>query len=55
VNRIRKMILVRNSRRALWLEALLAVAVLQSSGCAVGPNYHTPVVQNTPTYKEVGN
>jgi NodT family efflux transporter outer membrane factor (OMF) lipoprotein len=55
VNRIRKMILARNSRRALWLEALLAVAVLQSSGCAVGPNYHTPVVPTTPTYKEVGN
>ncbi len=47
--------MIENSRRALWLEVLLAGAVLQFNGCAVGPNYHTPVVQTTPTYKEVGN
>ncbi len=55
MKRLRKMILVRNSRQALWLEVLLVVAVLHFSGCAVGPNYHTPVAQTTPTYKEVGN
>ncbi|HWZ12325.1 MAG TPA: efflux transporter outer membrane subunit [Acidobacteriaceae bacterium] len=38
-----------------WLEALLAVAALQFSGCTVGPNYHQPAVQAPPAYKEVGN
>jgi NodT family efflux transporter outer membrane factor (OMF) lipoprotein len=49
------MILVRNSLQALWLEVLLAVAVLQFSGCAVGPKYRTPVAPAPPAYKEVGN
>jgi NodT family efflux transporter outer membrane factor (OMF) lipoprotein len=55
MNRLRKMLLVRNSRQALWLEVLLAIVVLQFSGCAVGPKYHTPVAQIPPAYKEVGN
>jgi NodT family efflux transporter outer membrane factor (OMF) lipoprotein len=49
------MILVRNSLQALWLEVLLAVAVLQFSGCAVGRKYRTPVAPAPPAYKEVGN
>jgi NodT family efflux transporter outer membrane factor (OMF) lipoprotein len=55
MKRLRKMLLVRNSRQALWLEVLLAIVVLQFSGCAVGPKYHTPVAQTPPAYKEVGN
>lgn len=38
-----------------WVEVLLAAAVLQFSGCTVGPNYHQPAVQAPPAYKEVGN
>jgi NodT family efflux transporter outer membrane factor (OMF) lipoprotein len=49
------MIHVENLREASWLEALLALAVLQFSGCAVGPKYRPPMVQTPPAYKEVGN
>jgi NodT family efflux transporter outer membrane factor (OMF) lipoprotein len=49
----RKVISVENSRRALWLTVLFAV--IQFSGCTVGPNYHTPAVQAPPAYKEAGN
>ena len=31
------------------------MALLQLTGCAVGPKYHTPAVQTPPTYKEVGD
>ena len=51
----RKVILVENLREAPWLQVLLAIAVLQLSGCAVGPKYHTPVAQTPPAYKEVGD
>src|ERR1700722_1513266 len=37
-----------------WL-FLLAIAVLQFSGCVVGPKYHPPVIQAPPAYKEVGD
>ena len=40
--------LVRPARRV----TLLAFALLQLSGCTVGPNYHTPVAQIPPAYKE---
>jgi len=40
---------------AVWLEAVLAMAVLLSSGCTVGPKYHPPVVPAPPAYKEVGD
>ena len=46
--------LLENSRRAPWL-FLLAVAVLEVSGCAVGPKYHTPAVQAPAAYKELGD
>ena len=55
MKRRRKMIFAGNSRRACWLEVLLAVTVLQFSGCAVGPNYHTPVAETPQAYKEAGN
>jgi NodT family efflux transporter outer membrane factor (OMF) lipoprotein len=51
----RKMISVENPRQAPWLEVLVAVTVIQFSGCTVGPKYHPPVVQAPPAYKEVGN
>jgi NodT family efflux transporter outer membrane factor (OMF) lipoprotein len=38
--------------QTLWFEILLAVVLLESSGCAVGPKYHTPRVQVPPAYKE---
>jgi len=44
-----------NTRRTLWLKVLLAVAVIQTSGCTVGPKYHRPAAAVPPAYKEVGN
>ena len=38
-----------------WLWALLAIAVLLLGGCAVGPNYRTPVVETPSAYKEAEN
>jgi NodT family efflux transporter outer membrane factor (OMF) lipoprotein len=54
VNMPRNMIPVENPRQGFRL-FLLAVAVLQLSGCVVGPKYHPPVVQAPPAYKEVGD
>jgi NodT family efflux transporter outer membrane factor (OMF) lipoprotein len=34
---------------------LIGIAVLQFTGCVVGPKYHPPVVQAPPAYKEVGD
>src|SRR5579864_4145074 len=48
------MIFIRKAQQASW-EVLLALTALQLRGCAVGPNYHTPVVQVPPAYKEAGN
>jgi NodT family efflux transporter outer membrane factor (OMF) lipoprotein len=55
VKRPRKIISVENPRQAPWLGVLLAVAVMQFSGCTVGPNYHPPAVQAPPAYKEIGD
>jgi NodT family efflux transporter outer membrane factor (OMF) lipoprotein len=55
VKRSRKMSLAENPRQAPWLAVLLAIAVLQLSGCEVGPKYHPPVMQAPPAYKEIGN
>jgi NodT family efflux transporter outer membrane factor (OMF) lipoprotein len=55
MKRPQKMILAENLPRAAWLGVLLAIAVLQFSGCSVGPKYHPPAVQTPPAYKEVGN
>jgi NodT family efflux transporter outer membrane factor (OMF) lipoprotein len=38
-----------------WLWALFVIVVLLLGGCAVGPNYRTPVVQTPSAYKEAGN
>ena len=42
-------------RESTWRKVLLVLAVLQLSGCTVGPKYHTPVVEAPPAYKEAGN
>jgi NodT family efflux transporter outer membrane factor (OMF) lipoprotein len=55
VKRAQKIVLFENPRQAPRLAVLLAIAVLQLSGCMVGPNYHPPAVQAPPAYKEVGN
>jgi NodT family efflux transporter outer membrane factor (OMF) lipoprotein len=55
VKRLRKVTQFRNQWQAPWLAILLGIAVLQLSGCAVGPKYHPPIVQAPPAYKEVGD
>ena len=49
------MISVERPQLAPWLASLLAIAVLQLSGCEVGPKYHLPVAQTPPAYKEIGD
>src|ERR1017187_7257299 len=46
--------LFKNPRQTPRL-VVLALAVLQLTGCAVGPKYHTPTVEAPPSYKEVGD
>jgi len=43
------------SRQAPGLGVALAIAALQFTGCAVGPNYHTPVAETPQAYKEGTN
>src|SRR5438874_4193035 len=38
-----------------WLWIPVVILVLQFTGCAVGPKYHTPTVETPPAYKEVGD
>jgi NodT family efflux transporter outer membrane factor (OMF) lipoprotein len=54
MKRFQEIILFKNSRRALGICGLLALAVL-SIGCTVGPKYHTPAVPAPPAYKEMGD
>ena len=49
------MIFVDNVLQSPWLEGVLAIVVLLMSGCAVGPKYHSPMVQAPPAYKELGD
>jgi NodT family efflux transporter outer membrane factor (OMF) lipoprotein len=55
VKRSRRIISGGTSRQTPWLGTLLAIAVLQFSGCTVGPKYHPPVVQAPSAYKEAGD
>jgi NodT family efflux transporter outer membrane factor (OMF) lipoprotein len=55
VTRFQKTSLLEVRWHSLWTNGLLAIAVLPSIGCAVGPKYHPPVVQAPPAYKEVGD
>jgi NodT family efflux transporter outer membrane factor (OMF) lipoprotein len=50
-----RLILVGTARQAPLREVLFVLAALQLSGCAVGPNYRTPVVETPPVYKEADN
>ena len=51
----RKMISVEKLRPAGWLLIPFAIALLELSGCAVGPKYHPPAVETPRAYKEVGD
>ena len=51
----RQMILFDNRLQTVWLKVLLAIVVVQSSGCTVGPKYHRPAAEVPPAYKEVGD
>src|SRR6266852_7712951 len=55
MKRFQTIALFKNPRRAGWIYGLLALAVLQTTGCAVGPNYHPPAVPAPPAYKEMGD
>ena len=46
------MVFTRDVFKPAWRLTLLAFALLQLGGCTVGPNYHTPVAQIPPAYKE---
>ena len=47
--------IVEIPRRVLWIYGLLALVVLRTTGCAVGPKYRPPVVQPPSAYKEMGD
>src|SRR5437016_12523421 len=51
----RKISVIKKRRRVVSGGVLIAIAVFQFTGCAVGPKYHTPTVQAPPAYKEVGD
>jgi NodT family efflux transporter outer membrane factor (OMF) lipoprotein len=51
----RKINFVEHSLHVIWPKVFFAVALLQLNGCTVGPNYHTPVAETPPAYKEVGD
>ena len=55
MSRHRESIFSKNAAQTRWMDALLAVVFLLLGGCAVGPNYRTPVVETPPAYKEAGN
>jgi NodT family efflux transporter outer membrane factor (OMF) lipoprotein len=55
MKRFQEISLLNNPWRAFWGCGLLALAALQLTGCAVGPKYHTPVVQASSAYKEMGD
>jgi NodT family efflux transporter outer membrane factor (OMF) lipoprotein len=55
MTRLQQIFLFENSRQLLWIYGLLALAVFQLTGCAVGPKYRTPTVQAPSAYKELGD
>jgi NodT family efflux transporter outer membrane factor (OMF) lipoprotein len=48
-------IFAKQTVKILCVDALLAVAVLFSGGCALGPKYRTPAVEIPTAYKEAGD
>jgi NodT family efflux transporter outer membrane factor (OMF) lipoprotein len=55
VKRFRDVVFAQLRGMTPWLRVILAGALIQFSGCAVGPNYRTPVTEVPPAYKEAGN
>ena len=55
MKRPRNTISVENPRQEVWLKVFLLITLLQLTGCAVGPKYHTPTVPTPAAYKEVGD
>ena len=55
MTRPRNSISVQNPRQAVWLGVLLLIALLQLTGCTVGPKYRRPAAEVPPAYKEVGD
>jgi NodT family efflux transporter outer membrane factor (OMF) lipoprotein len=55
VKRQPKKVLAESLPGTPWHRVLLALAVLQFSGCSVGPKYHRPAAEIPPAYKEAGN
>ncbi len=47
--------LIFSSSRKAAGRVLIAIAVLQLTGCVVGPKYRPPTVQAPAAYKEVGD
>jgi NodT family efflux transporter outer membrane factor (OMF) lipoprotein len=45
-------VFAQNTRHARRVEILLALVLLQTCGCTVGPKYKTPVAEVPPAYKE---
>jgi NodT family efflux transporter outer membrane factor (OMF) lipoprotein len=45
----------KKPRQTVWHKVLLAIAVLQFSGCTVGPKYKRPTAEVPQAYKEVAN
>jgi NodT family efflux transporter outer membrane factor (OMF) lipoprotein len=55
VKRARHLISVENLRSSGLPGILLAMVLLQLSGCTVGPKYRRPTAEVPPAYKEVGD
>jgi NodT family efflux transporter outer membrane factor (OMF) lipoprotein len=55
VKRPRNAISIENPWPSTWRGVLLLITLVQLTGCAVGPKYHTPTVQTPAAYKEVGD
>ena len=55
MSRTRETISAEKKTQTHWQRAFLALVVLLSGGCAVGPNYRTPVVETPTAYKEAEN
>ncbi len=53
MTRLPTMIVVKRPRKASWIKVLIAMAILQSISCTVGPKYHTPVASVPSSYKEL--
>ncbi len=55
MSRTRETISAEKKMQTHWQWVFLALVVLLSGGCTVGPNYRTPVVETPTAYKEAEN